>query len=94
MTISFNFLGGAASTCTQLIFVPTDIVAQYMMVYNLKKFLIKFFQVYNNSQVFTGSKTAEVINCLKTDNLEKRFTFGLRVIRAVYKVDGLIGFYR
>lgn len=74
--------GGFASTCTQLIFVPTDIVAQYMMI-------------YNNPKVFTGgSKNMAVVDCIKADGLEKRFTLGLRVIRAVYKVDGVFGFYR
>uniref|UniRef100_A0A914Y5J6 Solute carrier family 25 member 44 n=1 Tax=Panagrolaimus superbus TaxID=310955 RepID=A0A914Y5J6_9BILA len=29
-----SLAGGSASTTTQLIFVPTDIVAQYMMIYN------------------------------------------------------------
>uniref|UniRef100_A0AC34RDI4 Solute carrier family 25 member 44 n=1 Tax=Panagrolaimus sp. JU765 TaxID=591449 RepID=A0AC34RDI4_9BILA len=74
--------GGVASSCTQLIFVPTDIVAQYMMV-------------YNNPKSFTGgSKNVAVVDCLKADGLEKRLTLGLRVMRAVYKVDGLFGFYR
>jgi len=74
--------GGAASSCTQLIFVPTDIVAQYMMV-------------YNNPKSFTGgSKNVAVVDCLRSDGLERRWTLGLRVIRAVYKVDGILGFYR
>lgn len=74
--------GGAASSCTQLIFVPTDIVAQYMMV-------------YNNPKSFTGgSRNVAVVDMLKADGLEKRLTLGLRVIRAVYKVDGFMGFYR
>ncbi|KAI1715945.1 mitochondrial carrier protein [Ditylenchus destructor] len=75
--------GGCASCCTQLVFVPTDIVAQYMMV-------------YNNPDAFTGGKStnAAIINHLKQDQLEKRWTLGLRVIRAVYKVDGILGFYR
>jgi len=74
--------GGAASSCTQLIFVPTDIVAQYMMV-------------YNNPKSFTGgSKNVAVVDCLRSDGLERRWTLGLRVIRAVYKVDGIFGFYR
>lgn len=71
-----------ASTCTQLIFVPTDIVAQYMMI-------------YNNPQNFTaGNKNAAIINALREDRLEKRWTLGLRVIRSVYTVDGVLGFYR
>ncbi|KAI6222761.1 hypothetical protein M3Y95_00928000 [Aphelenchoides besseyi] len=74
--------GGAASVCTQFIFVPTDIVAQYMMV-------------HNQSTAFSGStKSAVVLDILKSDNLKGRYTLGLRVIRAVYKADGLLGFYR
>ncbi|KAI6242200.1 hypothetical protein M3Y99_00261100 [Aphelenchoides fujianensis] len=74
--------GGAASVCTQFIFVPTDIVAQYMMV-------------HNQSTVFSGStKNAVVLDILKADNLKERYTLGLRVIRAVYLADGLMGFYR
>ncbi|KAH7721952.1 Protein F13G3.7 a [Aphelenchoides avenae] len=77
-----RILGGAASTCTQLIFVPTDIVAQYMMI-------------HNKPESFTGgSSNVAVINALKNDRLEGRLTLGLRVIRGVYKVDGLRGFYR
>jgi solute carrier family 25 protein 44 len=74
--------GGAASTTTQLIFVPTDIVAQYMMI-------------YNNPQSFAGSiKNVGVTDCVRNDGLEKRLTLGLRVIRAIYILDGLSGFYR
>lgn len=59
-----------------------SIVAQYMMV-------------YNNPQSFVGtSKSVAIVDLLKNDGLEKRLTLGLRVIRAVYKVDGIVGFYR
>lgn len=62
--------------------MPTDIVAQYMMV-------------YNNPSSFTGErKTAAVIDALYADDRKKRLTLGLRVIRAIYKVDGAMGFYR
>uniref|UniRef100_A0A7E4W0C4 Solute carrier family 25 member 44 n=1 Tax=Panagrellus redivivus TaxID=6233 RepID=A0A7E4W0C4_PANRE len=74
--------GGAASSTTQLIFVPTDIVAQYMMVYN------------NPSNFTGGTQKMSVVEALKHDGLEKRWTLGLRVIRAIYKVDGILGFYR
>ncbi|CAD5207691.1 unnamed protein product [Bursaphelenchus okinawaensis] len=75
--------GGAASICTQFVFVPTDIVAQYMMV-------------YHNPSQFTGGNrgNAKVYDVLKNDGLKKRYTLGLRVIRAVYVADGLRGFYR
>jgi hypothetical protein len=56
--------GGSASVCTQFIFVPTDIVAQYMMI-------------HNQSAAFTGSaKNAVVLDILKTDNLRGRLTLG------------------
>uniref|UniRef100_F1L6P2 Solute carrier family 25 member 44 n=1 Tax=Ascaris suum TaxID=6253 RepID=F1L6P2_ASCSU len=74
--------GAAASATTQLIFVPTDIIAQHMMV-------------HNNPDSFIGSmRNAAVINFVKEDPLGKRLTLGLRVTRAVYCVDGFKGFYR
>ncbi|VDM41503.1 unnamed protein product [Toxocara canis] len=74
--------GAAASASTQLIFVPTDIIAQYMMV-------------HNNPKSFVGSqRNAAVINFIKEDRFGKRLTLGLRVARAVYCVDGIRGFYR
>ncbi|CAD5212156.1 unnamed protein product [Bursaphelenchus xylophilus] len=75
--------GGTASVCTQFVFVPTDIVAQYMMV-------------HHNPKQFTGGNrgNAWVLDILHRDGLEKRYTLGLRVMRAVYKADGLLGFYR
>uniref|UniRef100_A0AC34FYR6 Mitochondrial carrier protein n=1 Tax=Panagrolaimus sp. ES5 TaxID=591445 RepID=A0AC34FYR6_9BILA len=39
-------------------------------------------------------KNVGVTDCLRNDGLEKRLTLGLRVFRAVYKVDGIMGFYR
>lgn len=51
--------------------------------------------IHNKPESFTGgSSNVAVINCLKADKLEGRLTLGLRVIRAVYKVDGFTGFYR
>ncbi|CAB3406982.1 unnamed protein product, partial [Caenorhabditis bovis] len=74
--------GGIASPCAQLIFVPTDIVAQHMMV-------------HNNPEAFGGGKrNIAVADAIRNDGLEKKRTLGLRVIRAVYKVDGISGFYR
>uniref|UniRef100_A0A915C5Z4 Mitochondrial carrier protein n=1 Tax=Parascaris univalens TaxID=6257 RepID=A0A915C5Z4_PARUN len=74
--------GAAASATTQLVFVPTDIIAQYMMV-------------HNNPDSFIGSmRNAAVINFMKEDPVGKRLTLGLRVARAVYCVDGFKGFYR
>ncbi|CAJ0955027.1 unnamed protein product, partial [Mesorhabditis belari] len=74
--------GAIASPCAQMVFVPTDIVAQHMMV-------------YNQAKKFAGSsKGGAVHDFLQLDGLEKRQTLGIRVIRAVYKVDGFRGFYR
>uniref|UniRef100_A0A915E4I0 Uncharacterized protein n=1 Tax=Ditylenchus dipsaci TaxID=166011 RepID=A0A915E4I0_9BILA len=73
--------GAAASLCIELIYVPTDIISQYMMI-------------DKKSGSFTGSSSGAIIDCLRADKLENRLTLGLRVIRAVYKVDGLSGFYR
>ncbi|KAI6183195.1 hypothetical protein M3Y97_00462700 [Aphelenchoides bicaudatus] len=74
--------GGSASLCTQFIFVPTDVISQYMMI-------------HNQSSLFTGSaKNAAVLDILRTDKLQGRVTLGLRTIRAVYKADGVFGFYR
>lgn len=39
-------------------------------------------------------KAAAVAVAVRNDGLDKRLTLGLRVVRAVYKVDGLAGFYR
>ncbi|CAD5214366.1 unnamed protein product [Bursaphelenchus okinawaensis] len=75
--------GGAANACTEVVFVPTDIVSQYM-------------QIHNQGKDFTGGgKNGSAIqNCLRNDGLEKRMTLGFRVVRAIYKTDGLLGFYR
>ncbi|ULU11576.1 hypothetical protein L5515_001258 [Caenorhabditis briggsae] len=74
--------GGIASPCAQLIFVPTDIVAQHMMV-------------HNNPEAFGGGKkNIPVADAIRKDGLEGKRTLGLRVIRAVYNVDGISGFYR
>lgn len=74
--------GGIAAPCAQLVFVPTDIVAQHMMV-------------HNNPEAFGGSKkNVPVAEEVRRDGLAGRRTLGLRVVRAVYKVDGFSGFYR
>ncbi|CEF65635.2 Solute carrier family 25 member 44 [Strongyloides ratti] len=74
--------GGVASLFGQLLFVPTDLIAQHMMV-------------YKNAEMFTGgAKNLDVIKALRNDKLEGKLTLGLRMVLAVYKVDGLRGFYR
>ncbi|KAI1695584.1 mitochondrial carrier protein domain-containing protein [Ditylenchus destructor] len=73
--------GGVASLSIELVYVPTDIISQYMMI-------------HKKAASFTGSSSGAIIDCLKNDKLENRVTLGIRVIRAIYKVDGLVGFYR
>uniref|UniRef100_A0A0K0F939 Solute carrier family 25 member 44 (inferred by orthology to a human protein) n=1 Tax=Strongyloides venezuelensis TaxID=75913 RepID=A0A0K0F939_STRVS len=74
--------GGIASLGGQLVFVPTDLIAQHMMV-------------YKNAESFAGgAKNLDVVKALRNDKLEGRLTLGLRVVRAVFKVDGPRGFYR
>lgn len=74
--------GSAASTATQLVFVPTDIIAQHMMI-------------AHNPTLFGGSKrNVAVSEEMARDGLAGRRTLGLRVVRAVYRVDGIYGFYR
>lgn len=72
--------GGAASFASQIIFVPTDIISQYMMVY------------YKADKFISGNDRA-VIEYLRAEK-QTRLTLGLRFIRAIYKIDGLKGFYR
>ncbi|MFH4984330.1 hypothetical protein AB6A40_011039, partial [Gnathostoma spinigerum] len=77
-----SLAGGVASTFTQMIFVPTDIIAQHMMV-------------HNNPQAFIGSpKNTSLVDFLAKDGLEKKWTLGLRVARAIFYIDGIKGYYR
>ncbi|EYB92197.1 hypothetical protein Y032_0197g1590 [Ancylostoma ceylanicum] len=64
----------------QSIFVPTDIIAQYMMVY------------YKADKFISGNDKA-VIEYVRNEK-NTRLTLGLRFLRAIYKIDGLKGFYR
>uniref|UniRef100_A0AC35TLW3 Mitochondrial carrier protein n=1 Tax=Rhabditophanes sp. KR3021 TaxID=114890 RepID=A0AC35TLW3_9BILA len=74
--------GGVASLCAQLVFCPTDLIAQFMMI-------------AKNPQAFTGgTRNLEIIKALKNDGLKEKRSLGLRVVQAVYKVDGFKGFYR
>lgn len=72
--------GGAASFSTQIIFVPTDIIAQYMMIY------------YKAEKFIPGHDKAVINYVLNEKN--SRLTLGLKFVKAIYKVDGLKGFYR
>ena len=76
-----SILGGTATLFDHLVTVPTDIVAQHMMI-------------YKNAENFTNPKSQAVIKFLKLDNLTHHRTLGFRVIRAIWKVDGWRGFYR
>ncbi|XGW19293.1 hypothetical protein V3C99_003265 [Haemonchus contortus] len=72
--------GGAASFASQSIFVPTDIISQYMMVY------------YKADKFISGNDKA-VIEYLRNEK-NPRLTLGLRTVRAIYNIDGLKGFFR
>ncbi|KHJ81555.1 hypothetical protein OESDEN_18758, partial [Oesophagostomum dentatum] len=67
-----SLAGGAASFASQSIFVPTDIIAQYMMVY------------YKADKFVSGSNKA-VIDYVRNEK-NPRLTLGLRFVRAIYKM--------
>ncbi|KAF8366704.1 hypothetical protein PRIPAC_84533 [Pristionchus pacificus] len=74
--------GGLASPAAQFVFVPTDIIAQHMMV-------------HKQHAAFSGGKRNQaIVEALASDGLEGRRTLGIRVAQAIYKVDGFKGFYR
>uniref|UniRef100_A0A914IEN1 Uncharacterized protein n=1 Tax=Globodera rostochiensis TaxID=31243 RepID=A0A914IEN1_GLORO len=51
--------------------------------------------IHNNPAKFVGSsQNIAVLDFVRTDCMAKRLTLGLRIIRAVYHVDGIRGFYR
>uniref|UniRef100_A0A914EPP1 Mitochondrial carrier protein n=1 Tax=Acrobeloides nanus TaxID=290746 RepID=A0A914EPP1_9BILA len=74
--------GGTASVVEETCSVPMDIVAQYMMI-------------YNRAEHFTSnnSRNKSVINFVKKDKLERKF-LSYRIARAIYKLDGIRGFFR
>uniref|UniRef100_A0A914UMF0 Solute carrier family 25 member 44 n=2 Tax=Plectus sambesii TaxID=2011161 RepID=A0A914UMF0_9BILA len=74
--------GAAASCSTQTIFVPTDIIAQHMMI-------------HNKSAAFVGTdKLTGVAAHLQTDGMAGKRQVAMRIIAAIYHVDGISGFYR
>ncbi|GMT29116.1 hypothetical protein PFISCL1PPCAC_20413 [Pristionchus fissidentatus] len=74
--------GGLASPAAQFVFVPTDIIAQHMMV-------------HKQHAAFSGGKRNQgIVEALAKDGLEGKRTLGLRVAQAIYRVDGIKGFYR
>ncbi|VDK76606.1 unnamed protein product [Litomosoides sigmodontis] len=77
-----SLAGGTVSLLTQIIFVPTDITSQYMII-------------YNNPSAFIGkSHHAAVLNYIQENKakLSSRPTF--QVLGALYHVDGYRGFFR
>ncbi|GMT08092.1 hypothetical protein PENTCL1PPCAC_30266 [Pristionchus entomophagus] len=69
-------------SAAQFVFVPTDIIAQHMMV-------------YKQHAAFSGGKRNQaIVEALASDGMEGKRTLGIRVAQAIYKVDGLKGFYR
>ncbi|CAI5452849.1 unnamed protein product [Caenorhabditis angaria] len=71
---------GCASLATQFIFVPTDIIAQYMMI-------------YKNQDRLTAGHDKQVVELIQKQVKNGR-TLGLSVVSAVYKADGISGFFR
>uniref|UniRef100_A0A7E4W1H7 Mitochondrial carrier protein n=1 Tax=Panagrellus redivivus TaxID=6233 RepID=A0A7E4W1H7_PANRE len=74
-----SIAGGTASFCSQVIFVPTDIIAQHMMIYNY-------------ADKFVTGSDKRILEYLR--RTEGQGTLGLRVVKAIYHCDGLPGFYR
>jgi len=74
-----SLAGGAASFCSQAIFVPTDIIAQHMMIYNY-------------ADKFLSGNDKKIIEHLRSG--KSSGTLGIRVLKAVHQTDGFAGFYR
>ncbi|CAD6184133.1 unnamed protein product [Caenorhabditis auriculariae] len=74
-----SIAGGAASFASQVIFVPTDIVAQYMMVHKKADELV--------------GMDKSVVDYVRSEKVRHK-SHSRRVIEAVYRIDGLSGFYR
>lgn len=50
--------------------------------------------INNNPGSFSGGEKKTAIFDVLNSNKNSRLTLGLRIIKAVYKVDGFMGFYR
>uniref|UniRef100_A0A8R1DW51 Mitochondrial carrier protein n=1 Tax=Caenorhabditis japonica TaxID=281687 RepID=A0A8R1DW51_CAEJA len=72
--------GGCASFATQSIFVPTDIIAQYMMI-------------YKNQDKLTAGHDKAVMDKV-TASVKNGRGLGASVMKSIYEVDGALGFYR
>ncbi|CAB3409612.1 unnamed protein product [Caenorhabditis bovis] len=74
------FAGGWASLASQAIFVPTDIIAQYMMI-------------YKNTDKLTAGHDKAVIDKVAV-YVKNGNGLGKSVTKAIYASDGIFGFYR
>uniref|UniRef100_A0A915PJK6 AAA+ ATPase domain-containing protein n=1 Tax=Setaria digitata TaxID=48799 RepID=A0A915PJK6_9BILA len=77
-----SLAGGAVSLLTQVIFVPTDITSQYMII-------------YNNPSAFAGeAHHAAVLNYIQQNKTKLPSRPAFQILRALYHVDGYRGFFR
>ncbi|EFO17472.2 ribosomal protein L13 containing protein [Loa loa] len=77
-----SLAGGTVSLLTQIIFVPTDITSQYMIV-------------CNNPSAFIGDpQHAAVLNYIHRNKAKLSSRPAFQIIRALYHVDGYRGFFR
>ncbi|VDP19834.1 unnamed protein product [Onchocerca flexuosa] len=73
---------GTVSLLTQIIFVPTDITSQYMII-------------YNNPSAFIGeAHHAAVLNYIHRNKAKLSSRPAFQILRALYHVDGYRGFFR
>ncbi|CAG9530483.1 unnamed protein product [Cercopithifilaria johnstoni] len=74
--------GSTVSLLTQIIFVPTDITSQYMII-------------YNNPSAFIGEPHhAAVLNYVYQNKAKLSSIHAFQIFRALYHVDGYRGFFR
>lgn len=79
-THAVSACSGVVSTITkELVSVPWDVTSQKAMV-------------YNNPQAFMLERS-KILDFVKNDGLGDK-NLGWRVFKAIYKVDGLVGYYR
>uniref|UniRef100_A0A0R3RFL2 Mitochondrial carrier protein n=1 Tax=Elaeophora elaphi TaxID=1147741 RepID=A0A0R3RFL2_9BILA len=74
--------GGTVSLLTQIIFVPTDITSQYMII-------------YNNPSAFIGNPHhAAILNYIQKYKAKLPSRPASQILRALYHIDGYRGFFR
>ncbi|KAK6106886.1 Mitochondrial carrier family protein [Brugia pahangi] len=77
-----SLAGGTVSLLTQIIFVPTDITSQYMII-------------YNNPSAFIGEPHhAAVLNYIHRNKAKLSSRPAFQILSALYHVDGYRGFFR